>query len=133
MKLHRSKQKTMHLAALVAGSLLCASTAGAADLIVTIPSNYADSELGTINGSRVTTHIDAAPRKAVMQGLGGDFTPFNYHQQGKSMLFARRYTYSTTNPPPAPFPYSPGGGKPPTPTTSGASMSGATSTSSTCW
>ena len=97
MKRHDSKRKTMQLAALVAGGLLCASTASAADLIVTIPSNYTDSELGTVTGSRVTTHIDATPRKAVMQGLGGDFTPFNYHAQGKSMLFARRYTYSTTN------------------------------------
>ena len=97
MKLHRSKRKTMQLAAFVTCSLLCATTAGAADLLVTIPSNYTDSELGTVTGSRVTTHIDAVPRKAVMQGLGGDFTPFNYHQQGKSILFARRYTYSTTN------------------------------------
>ena len=97
MKRLLNKRKNMQLAALVAVSLLSASAVDAADLVVTIPSDYKDSELGTVSGSRVTTHIDAETHKALMQGLGGDFAPFNYHQQGKSMLFARRYTYSTTN------------------------------------
>ena len=97
MKKYFSKRKNMQLAALVVSGLLSASAADAADLVVTVPSDYTNSELGTVSGSRVTTHIDAETHKAVMQGLGGDFAPFNYHQQGKSMLFARRYTYSTTN------------------------------------
>ena len=97
MKPHLSKRRSVQLAALIMGGLLCASTAEAADLIAATPSNFTDSELGTVSGSRVTTHIDAAANKAVMKGLGRDFATFNYHQQGRSMLLARRYDYSTTN------------------------------------
>ena len=85
MKKYFSKRKNMQLAALVVSGLLSASAADAADLVVTVPSDYTNSELGTVSGSRVTTHIDAETHKAVMQGLGGDFAPFNYHQQGKSI------------------------------------------------
>ena len=97
MKPHLSKRRSVQLAALIMGGLLCASTAEAADLIAATPSDFTDSELGTISGSRVTTHIDAAANKAVMKGLGRDFATFNYHQQGRSMLLARRYNYNTTN------------------------------------
>jgi len=97
MKANFNKRQCLQLSTLVVTGLLCASTASAAELVSAVPSNYARSEIGTITGSRVTTEIDAAPHKGVVKGLGGDPASFNFHQQGKSKLFLRQYTYSTTD------------------------------------
>ena len=97
MKANFNKRQCLQLSTLVVTGLLCASTASAAELVSAVPSNYARSEIGTITGSRVTTEVDAAPHKGVVKGLGGDPASFNFHQQGKSKLFLRQYTYSTTD------------------------------------
>lgn len=68
----------------------------AANLMVTIPSNYSKSIMGTITGSRVTTTVDGTPQK-VREGLNGDPGIFNLHVNGQSKVFLRQYTYSTTN------------------------------------
>lgn len=66
----------------------------AANLMVTIPSNYSSSIMGTITGSRVTTMVDSAPQK-VREGLNGDPGVFNINVQGQSKIFLRQYTYSS--------------------------------------
>ena len=90
------KRSRLQLSALVLGGLFYGSTACAADLVATVPSDYTDSDVGTVTGSRVTTDVDAAPRKAVMKDQGGDVALFNFHQDGTSRLVWRRYPYSTT-------------------------------------
>ena len=67
----------------------------AANLMVTIPSNYSKSIMGTITGSRVTTTVDGTPQK-VREGLNGDPGVFNINVQGQSKIFLRQYTYSTS-------------------------------------
>ena len=90
------KRSRLQLSALVLGGLFYGSTACAADLVATMPSDYTDSDVGTVTGSHVTTDVDAAPRKAVMKDQGGDVALFNFHQDGTSRLIWRRYPYSTT-------------------------------------
>ena len=97
MKVKFNRRQCLQLSALVLTGLFCASTASAADLVSAVPSNYSRSEIGTVTGSRVTTEVDATPNKGVVTGLGGDPATFNFHQQGKSKLFLRQYTYSTTD------------------------------------
>ena len=44
----------------------------AANLMVTIPSNYSSSIMGTITGSRVTTTVDGTPQAVRTKNLNGD-------------------------------------------------------------
>ena len=96
MKSQFCRKQRMRLAALVAGGLLCASTASAANLVSTVPSDYGNSEMGTVTGSRVTTDVDAEPQVGVLKNLGRDTASYGLHLAGKSMVFLRQYTYSTT-------------------------------------
>ena len=86
-----SRRSRLRLSALVFGGLLYGATASAADLVATVPSDYTNSDIGTVTGSRVTTDVDDAPRKAVMKDQGGDTALFNFHQDGASRLFLRKY------------------------------------------
>ena len=97
MKTYLGGVRRLHLTALVMGSLLYGSAANAANLVSTIPSDYGNSEMGTVTGSRVTTHVDAAPQSGVLKNLNRDPASFVYHQQGKSKVFLRQYTYSVTD------------------------------------
>lgn len=67
----------------------------AANLMVTIPSNYSSSIMGTITGSRVTTTIDGTA-KTVREKLNGDPGVFNINVNGQSKVFMRQYNYSTS-------------------------------------
>ena len=96
MKLHFGRAERIRLTALVVGGLLCASTASAANLVSTIPSDYGNSEMGAVTGSRVTTHIDAEGHPGVLKNLNRDPASFGLHLAGRSMVFLRQYTYSTT-------------------------------------
>ena len=96
MKTYFGKRQQLRLCALVMGGLLYGATASAANLVSTVPSNYSNSEMGTVTGSRVTTEVDAAPQPGVLKNLNRDPASFNFHQNGKSMLLMRQYTYSTT-------------------------------------
>lgn len=69
--------------------------ADAANLMVTIPSNYGSSVLGLITGSRVTSAVDSTPQTARTK-LNGDPGVFNINLDGQSKIFLRQYTYSTT-------------------------------------
>ena len=90
------KRSRLQLSALVLGGLFYGSTACAADLVATVPSDYTSSDIGAVTGSRVTTNVDAAPRKAVMKDQGGDVSLFNFHQDGTSRLIWRKYGFSAT-------------------------------------
>ena len=65
-----SKKGKAVLIALTLGGALCgASSVEAAVLAVTIPSDYSNSELGYVTGSRVTDNVDKAPVVGYVQGL----------------------------------------------------------------
>lgn len=66
----------------------------AANLMVTIPSNYSSSIMGAITGSRVTTTVDGTA-KTVREKLNGDPGVFNINVNGQSKVFMRQYNYST--------------------------------------
>lgn len=67
----------------------------AANLMVTIPSNYSSSIMGAITGSRVTTTVDGTA-KTVREKLNGDPGVFNINVNGQSKVFMRQYNYSTS-------------------------------------
>lgn len=67
----------------------------AANLMVTIPSNYSSSIMGVITGSRVTTTVDGTA-KTVREKLNGDPGVFNINVNGQSKVFMRQYNYSTS-------------------------------------
>ena len=93
-----SKKGKAALIALSLGGALCGvSSAEAAVLAVTIPSDYANSELGYVTGSRVTDYVDQAPVAGYVQGLNRDPGLYKANINGKSVLLLRQYTYSTTD------------------------------------
>ena len=96
MRSHFNGRHRSRLTLLVLGGLFYSSVASAANLVSTIPSDYGNSEMGTVTGSRVTTQVDADPQVGVLQNLNRDPASFGFHQKGKSMLLLRQYTYSTT-------------------------------------
>ena len=92
------RNKIALLTIALSGSFFGTYSADAAVLVATIPSDYINSEMGTITGSRVTTHVDKDPHKGVVKGLNRD--PGLYGGttiNGESMLLLRQYTYSTTD------------------------------------
>ena len=91
------KGKAALIALVLGGSLCGVSSAEAAVLAVTIPSDYANSELGYVTGSRVTDHVDEAPVAGYVQGLNRDPGLYRANINGKSVLLLRQYTYSTTD------------------------------------
>ena len=96
MRSHFNGRHRSRLTLLVLGGLFYSSVASAANLVSTIPSDYGNSEMGTVTGSRVTTQVDADPQVGVLQNLNRDPASFGFHQKGRSMLLLRQYTYSTT-------------------------------------
>ena len=96
MKEYFSKVRRLRLTALVVGGLLYGSSVHAANLVSAVPSDYGNSEMGAVTGSRVTTEIDATPHAGVLKNLNRDPASFGFHQKGKSMILLRQYTYSTT-------------------------------------
>ena len=91
------KGKAVLIALALGGSLCGVSSAEAAVLAVTIPSDYANSELGYVTGSRVTDYVDQAPVAGYVQGLNRDPGLYKANINGKSVLLLRQYTYSTTD------------------------------------
>lgn len=89
--------------AIIVAALITGSTWGlqmatdAANLMVTIPSNYSSSIMGSITGSRVTTTVDGIPHSVRTKNLNGDPGVFNFNLNGQSKIFLRQYTYSDTN------------------------------------
>ena len=71
------------------------TSADAANLMITIPSNYSSSIMGAITGSRVTTAVDGTA-KTVRDDLNGDPGVFNINVNVQSKVFMRQYNYSTS-------------------------------------
>lgn len=93
-KMSNKKRKMAFLTALI-GSLMAGSSVGAANLMATIPSDYHNSQMGGVTGSRVTTTVDAAPVVGAVKNLNGDPATFSVFINGESQIFLRQYTYST--------------------------------------
>ncbi len=86
----------IHVAGILTGMFMTAGTsADAANLMITIPSNYSSSIMGAITGSRVTTAVDGTA-KTVRVDLNGDPGVFNINVNGQSKVFMRQYNYSTS-------------------------------------
>ena len=94
-KMSNKKRKMAFLTALI-GSLMAGSSVGAANLMATIPSDYANSQMGGVTGSRVTTTVDAAPVVGAVQDLNGDPATFSVMLNGESKIFLRQYVKGNT-------------------------------------
>ena len=94
-KMSNKKRKMAFLTALI-GSLMAGSSVGAANLMATIPSDYANSQMGGVTGSRVTTKVDAAPVVGAVKGLNRDPATFPVMLDGESKIFLRQYVYNDT-------------------------------------
>ena len=94
-KMSNKKRKMAFLTALI-GSLMAGSSVGAANLMATIPSDYANSQMGGVTGSRVTTKVDAAPVVGAVKGLNKDPATFSVMLDGKSKIFLRQYVSGDT-------------------------------------
>lgn len=97
-----SKVRTKEKVAMIAMALACSLGGGigveAANLVLTIPSDYGSSQMGVVTGSRVTSHVDEIPTPGVMTDLNRDPGLYGgFSIGGKSMLILRQYTYSTKN------------------------------------
>lgn len=95
-KMSNKKRKMAFLTALI-GSLMAGSSVGAANLMATIPSDYANSQMGGVTGSRVTTKVDAAPVVGAVKELNRDPATFSVMLDGESKIFLRQYGYSVTD------------------------------------
>ena len=93
-KMSNKKRRMAFLAALI-GSLMAGSSVGAANLVATVPSDFSNSQMGGVSGSRVTTKVDDTPLTGVVQELNGDPATFSVFINGESQIFLRQYTYST--------------------------------------
>ena len=94
-KMSNKKRKMAFLTALI-GSLMAGSSVGAANLMATIPSDYANSQMGGVTGSRVTTKVDAAPVVGAVKNLNRDPATFSVMIDGESKIFLRQYVYGNT-------------------------------------
>lgn len=89
-------RRAFYVAGILTGMFMTAGTsADAANLMITIPSNYSSSIMGAITGSRVTTAVDGTA-KTVRVDLNGDPGVFNINVNGQSKVFMRQYNYSTS-------------------------------------
>ena len=93
-KMSNKKRRMAFLTALI-GSLMAGSSVGAANLVATVPSDYTNSQMGGVSGSRVTTKVDDAPLTGVVQELNRDPATFSVFINGESQIFLRQYTYDT--------------------------------------
>lgn len=94
-KMSNKKRKMAFLTALI-GSLMAGSSVGAANLMATIPSDYDNSQMGGVTGSRVTTKVDAAPVVGAVKDLNRDPATFSVMLDGESKIFLRQYVYGNT-------------------------------------
>lgn len=89
-------RRAFYVAGILTGMFMTAGTsADAANLMITIPSNYSSSIMGAITGSRVTTAVDGTAN-TVRVDLNGDPGVFNINVNGQSKVFMRQYNYSTS-------------------------------------
>ena len=74
---------------------LFVSSAFAANLLITVPSDYTSSNMAVITGSRVTSDVDSKPIRGALESLNKDPAAYAFVMDGKSMFLLRQYNYST--------------------------------------
>ena len=95
---YQGKQRKVMLAALAVSCLTAGGYQGyAANLAAAVASDYANSQMGAVTGSRVTTKVDSALQAGAVKDLNGDPATFAVNINGKSNIYLRQYTYSTTD------------------------------------
>ncbi|WP_455266559.1 beta strand repeat-containing protein, partial [Phascolarctobacterium sp.] len=91
-----NKSKKAAILASVLGSSLFVSSAFAANLLITVPSDYTSSNMAVITGSRVTSDVDSNPIRGALESLNRDPSAYAFVMDGKSMFLLRQYNYSTS-------------------------------------
>ena len=92
-----SKSKKAAILASIMGGWMIGGSAFAANLLITVPSNYAASNMTAITGSRVTDKVDSKANVAVIESLNKDPGTYSFVLDGKSMFLLRQYNYSTVD------------------------------------
>ena len=92
-----SKSKKAAILASIMGGWMIGSSAFAANLLITVPSNYGASNMTAITGSRVTDKVDSKANVAVIESLNKDPGTYSFVLDGKSMFLLRQYNYSTVD------------------------------------
>ena len=92
-----SKSKKAAILASIMGGWMIGGSAFAANLLITVPSNYGDSNMTAITGSRVTDKVDSKANVAVIESLNKDSGTYSFVLDGKSMFLLRQYNYSTVD------------------------------------
>jgi len=97
MKISSTKRAAI-LATVLSGFAL-GQSAEAANIAAVTATNYLNSHLGSIEGSFIHSDVDIVANEALIQGLNRDPMVFNTIDPvtGKSTLYIRQYSYSTTN------------------------------------
>ena len=92
-----SKSKKAAILASIMGGWMIGGSAFAANLLITVPSNYGASNMTAITGSRVTDKVDSKANVAVIESLNRDPGTYSFVLDGKSMFLLRQYNYSTVD------------------------------------
>ena len=92
-----SKSKKAAILASIMGGWMIGCSAFAANLLITVPSNYGASNMTAITGSRVTDKVDSKANVAVIESLNKDPGTYSFVLDGKSMFLLRQYNYSTVD------------------------------------
>lgn len=92
-----SKSKKAAILASIMGGWMIGGSAFAANLLITVPSNYGASNMTAITGSRVTDKVDSKANVAVIESLNKDPGTYSFVLDGKSMFLLRQYNYSTVD------------------------------------
>ena len=92
-----SKSKKAAILASIMGGWMIGGSAFAANLLITVPSNYGTSNMTAITGSRVTDKVDSKANVAVIESLNKDPGTYSFVLDGKSMFLLRQYNYSTVD------------------------------------
>ena len=92
-----SKSKKAAILASIMGGWMIGGSSFAANLLITVPSNYGASNMTAITGSRVTDKVDSKANVAVIESLNKDPGTYSFVLDGKSMFLLRQYNYSTVD------------------------------------
>ena len=92
-----SKSKKAAILASIMGGWMIGGSVFAANLLITVPSNYGASNMTAITGSRVTDKVDSKANVAVIESLNKDPGTYSFVLDGKSMFLLRQYNYSTVD------------------------------------
>ena len=92
-----SKSKKAAILASIMGGWMIGGSAFAANLLITVPSDYGASNMTAITGSRVTDKVDSKANVAVIESLNKDPGTYSFVLDGKSMFLLRQYNYSTVD------------------------------------